>query len=47
MSQNYDIQLPVGKIQLLNPFPDVSLSNNITDLSQFSDKICVIHLYTG
>jgi hypothetical protein len=47
MSNNNENQLPVGKIQLINPFPNVQLSNKIIDLSKFADKICVIHLYTG
>ena len=39
--------LPVGNIKIITKYPEVRLTNRETTLSEFSDKICVVHLYTG
>ena len=39
--------LPVGRIKLMTKFPNVRLTNIETTLAKYSDKICVVHLYTG
>ena len=41
------IDLPVGKLKLMTPFPNIQLTSKEVTLSNFSDKICVIHMYTG
>ena len=39
--------LPVGRIKLMTKFPNVRLTNTETTIAEYSDKICVVHLYTG
>ena len=42
-----NINLPVGRIKLMTKYPNVRLTNIETTLAEYSNKICVVHLYTG
>jgi len=45
--ESKDYGLPVGRIKLVTPYPNVKLTSIKKTLADYSDKICVIHLYTG
>jgi len=45
--ESKDYGLPVGRIKLVTPYPNVKLTSIKKTLADYSEKICVIHLYTG